>query len=186
MVFDRDCVWHVHMSHSKMRDYPIRNYEYRSRVLFTDALYQVETPKRRNYCNRSCGKGGFKRLPLARVWNIDQFWDTDFCPLINRKTKVEEGNGFCSSFLWFLTFLLDPRAQAKRSCIVLTKRLPESGINNVTRRGETREKERNRVLKSFLRSRSSRRRDRYVICEIRGNSFERNKKDEENAFLFTT
>lgn len=49
-------------------DYLIRNYEYLSRVsLFTDALYQVESPKRRNYCNRPCSKGGFKRLPPARM-----------------------------------------------------------------------------------------------------------------------
>lgn len=46
-------------------NYLIRNYEYLSRVPFTDALYQVGTPKRRNYCNRSRSKGGFKRLPLA-------------------------------------------------------------------------------------------------------------------------
>jgi len=79
---------------------------------------------------------------------------------------------------FYVTFLLDPRAQAKHSCIVSMKRLPEFGINNVTgKRGKEKR------AKTHLTSRSSQRRDRYVICEVRGNSFEHNEKDKKKTFF---
>lgn len=51
-----------------------------------------------------------------RAWNIDRFWDTDFRPLISVKNKSSGRQRFPFVISVIrVTFLLNPRAQAKRS-----------------------------------------------------------------------
>lgn len=157
-------------------DCPIRNYECPSRVPFAGALYQAGSPERYNYCNRSRGKGGFKRSPLARMKYASVLENTDFRLLISVENNDEERRGLLPVFLATpcpRRYFRLVRALAVAS--PLTKRLPEFWNKRCNRRkgkrcGRWREKT---ASLGTLISRSSRRRGRYAArdCAVGTNNF---------------